>query len=96
MPDFAKEKWTALGRKIYCTKNGDIDNTVLLAEVSSENIQDASSIAKFISFTPEMHCVLEYVLDTLAPYADTDFPYLSKLWWEICELLDRINRKASD
>ena len=63
----------------------------MLAEVSNENIQDAPSIAKIISFTPEMHGVLEYALDTLAPYADTECPYLSKLWWEICELLDKIN-----
>ena len=61
MSDFTKGKWAALGRSIYCAKNGDIDNTVLLAEVSNENFQDAHAIANFISFAPEMFRLLELV-----------------------------------
>lgn len=87
MPEFAKEKWAALGRKIYCAKNSDIANTVLLAEVSSENISEAPAIANFISFAPEMYRLLEQ-------FAFGNYPMTyADMVKEAIELYDLINGK---
>ena len=90
MPDFTKEKWAALGRNIYCAKNGDIDNTVLLAEVSYENIQDAHAIANFISFAPEMYRLLE-----LVAFGDDKITFADMVQ-EAIRLYDMINVKEEE
>ncbi len=61
MPDFTKEKWAAFGNKIYAARNDDIGDAVLLAEIKNKAIHEASSIAWYISFTPEMYRLLELV-----------------------------------
>ena len=82
MPDFTKEKWAALGRYIYRAKNGDIDNTVLLAEVSDENIQDAHAIANFISFAPEMYRLLWVLAERDIYYRKVFIHMLAKIYVE--------------
>ncbi len=86
MTDFAKEKWAARGRKIYCAKNGDIGDTVLLAEISNENIQEAAAIANFISFAPEMY----RLLIQLAFHPDNTITY-AEMVREAIKLYDLIN-----
>lgn len=61
MSEFTKEKWAAFGNKIYAARNGDIGDTVLLAEIKNKAIHEASSIAWYMSFTPEMYRLLELV-----------------------------------